>query len=71
MPGVSDVSGKAANDATLTLTDNAASECLERLIKLAESIDERLELIAEALTATKSVPPRGTKKKSRSRKKQP
>lgn len=68
LPDVSDVSGKAANDKAFTSSDNATKESLERLVKLAESIDKRLEHIAEALATTQSRSPQATKKKARPKK---
>jgi hypothetical protein len=68
LPDVSDVSGKAANDTAFRSPDNATNESLERLVKLAESIDKRLEHIAEALATTQSRSPQATKKKARSKK---
>jgi len=68
LPEVSDVPGKAANDTAFTLSDNATHERLERLINLVESMDKRLERIAEALATTQSLSPQATKNKSRSKK---
>lgn len=68
LPDVADVSGKAANDTAFAVSDNATNECLERLIKLAESIDERLERIAEAIAAGQPPSPQTKKKRSRAKK---
>ena len=70
LPRVSDVSGKAANDTAFTSGGNIANESLERLISLAESMNERLERLEQAVVSAQARSPQGTKKKSRSKKQQ-
>jgi hypothetical protein len=67
LPDVSGVSAKAANDTAFSLSDNSTNEGLERLIELAESIDKRLESIAEALATTQSPSSQAKKKKVRAK----
>lgn len=67
LPMWSDNSTGAANDASFS--GQGMDENIERLVALAESIDERLKLIAEAVVSGRPKSPRSRKKKKRVTKK--
>lgn len=68
LPGESSTPTEAANDTEFLLSDKAAIESLDRLVKLAESIVKRLDHISEAIATSKSISPSDRKKESRTKK---
>jgi hypothetical protein len=62
------VSTKAANDTAFALSKKATIECLGRLVKLSDSIDDCIERITESLDTTQSLLSPAKKKKKRSEK---